>query len=68
MPLPVIDIMDDMMGQTALHKAALHRKRTVCRLLVRKGASLCRTDLEVSEIESIQAYANLCVGELPSSD
>lgn len=45
-PLTVVDLMDQETGQTALHKAALHKRRTVCRLLVRKGASLFRADLE----------------------
>jgi len=43
----MVDMTDYETGQTALHKAAFHKKRTICRLLVRKGASLCCTDLEV---------------------
>ena len=35
-------------GQTALHKAALYERRTICSLLVQAGASLTRTDYDVS--------------------
>ncbi|XP_066930734.1 diacylglycerol kinase zeta-like isoform X2 [Clytia hemisphaerica] len=45
-PLAVVDIMDQEKGQTALHIAASTKRRTICRLLVRKGASLFRADLE----------------------
>ena len=35
-------------GQTALHKAAWEQRRSICCMLVAKGASLTATDLQVS--------------------
>ena len=49
MQLCVIDLMDSENGQTALHIAALHKKRTICRTLVGKGASIFKADIEVHD-------------------
>ncbi|GCB72073.1 hypothetical protein scyTo_0006160 [Scyliorhinus torazame] len=35
-----------LQGETALHKAAFHRYRTICRFLIDAGASLMQTDFE----------------------
>lgn len=35
-------------GETALHKAAAAGQRTICNYLVEAGASLMRTDLQVT--------------------
>ena len=47
-------------GQTALHKAALYERRTICSLLVQAGASLTRTDYDVSNLVQI-THAKLTV-------
>ena len=47
-PNCVIDLVDHDNGQTPLHIAASYKKRTVCRMLVQKGASVVRLDTEVS--------------------
>lgn len=41
----IFDCLIDYRGQTALHKAAAHKRRAVCCLLVAGGAALLRTDL-----------------------
>ena len=46
-PACVIDLVDNEYGQTALHKAAFYKKRTICRTLIGKGASVVRLDTEV---------------------
>lgn len=45
-------------GQTALHKAALYERRTICSLLVQAGASLTRTDYDVSPNDSNHNWLN----------
>ncbi|XP_057313377.1 diacylglycerol kinase zeta-like isoform X3 [Hydractinia symbiolongicarpus] len=45
-PQCVIDLVDNEYGQTALHKAALYKKRTICRTLIGRGASVVRLDTE----------------------
>jgi len=45
-PLCVIDLVDTEHGQTALHMAALNKRRTICRILIGKGASVTRQDTE----------------------
>ncbi|CAH3147307.1 unnamed protein product [Porites lobata] len=45
-PRCVLDLVDEERGQTALHKAALYERRTICSLLVQAGASLTRTDYD----------------------
>eukprot|EP00794_Sanderia_malayensis_P012950 gene12950-14282_t len=45
-PQCVLDLVDHDKGQTALHKAASYKRRTICRLLINAGASLTRQDLE----------------------
>ena len=45
-------------GQTALHKAALYERRTICSLLVQAGASLTRTDYDVSPNDSNHHWLN----------
>ncbi|XP_040452341.1 diacylglycerol kinase iota isoform X2 [Falco naumanni] len=43
-PSELLDMTDSETGETALHKAACQRHRTVCQLLVDAGASLRKTD------------------------
>nr|XP_023394954.1 diacylglycerol kinase iota isoform X1 [Loxodonta africana] len=43
-PPELLDMADSETGETALHKAACHRNRAVCQLLVDAGASLRKTD------------------------
>lgn len=45
-PRCVLDLVEEEKGQTALHKAALYERRTICSLLVQAGASLTRTDYD----------------------
>jgi len=59
-PLAVVDLMDQESSQTALHKAALHKRRTICRLLVRKGASLFRADIEGNTPQQLALKASDC--------
>lgn len=44
-------------GETALHKAASHRYRTICRSLMNAGASLTQTDLEVRSVLQVKERA-----------
>ncbi|XP_062527831.1 eye-specific diacylglycerol kinase isoform X2 [Bombyx mori] len=43
-PTAILNMRDNERGQTALHKAAAHRRRAVCCMLVAGGASLTRAD------------------------
>ncbi|XP_043684797.1 eye-specific diacylglycerol kinase [Vespula pensylvanica] len=43
-PPTILDIVDNDKGQTALHKAAQHKKRTICCMLVAGGATLTVKD------------------------
>lgn len=45
-PRCVLDLVEEERGQTALHKAAIYERRTICSLLVQAGASLTRTDYD----------------------
>ncbi|XP_072915053.1 diacylglycerol kinase iota isoform X3 [Hemitrygon akajei] len=45
-PRELLDVAEAETGETALHKAASHRYRTICRFLINAGASLTQTDLE----------------------
>ncbi|XP_055506337.1 diacylglycerol kinase iota [Leucoraja erinacea] len=45
-PRELLDVAVAETGETALHKAASHRYRTICRSLMNAGASLTQTDLE----------------------
>ncbi|XP_051886107.1 diacylglycerol kinase iota isoform X2 [Pristis pectinata] len=45
-PRELLDIAEAETGETALHKAASHRYRTICRFLISAGASLTQTDLQ----------------------
>ena len=40
----IMDRRDNEKGQTALHKAAAYKRRTICSMLVKAGASLAVTD------------------------
>uniref|UniRef100_A0A6Q2WQ61 Diacylglycerol kinase n=1 Tax=Esox lucius TaxID=8010 RepID=A0A6Q2WQ61_ESOLU len=44
-PPSLLDATDKETGETALHKAAFMRRRTICHYLVEAGASLMKTDL-----------------------
>ena len=44
-PSSILDIVDTEKGQTALHKAAAYKRRTICCMLVSAGASLVISDL-----------------------
>ena len=39
-PVAILDLVDNEKGQTALHKAAGYKRRTICCMLVAAGASL----------------------------
>ncbi len=43
-PPTILDMADNEKGQTALHKAANYKRRTICYLLVAHGASLLIAD------------------------
>uniref|UniRef100_A0A8D0L436 Diacylglycerol kinase n=1 Tax=Sphenodon punctatus TaxID=8508 RepID=A0A8D0L436_SPHPU len=43
-PSELLDMTDSETGETALHKAACQRHRSICQLLVDAGASLRKTD------------------------
>uniref|UniRef100_A0A674BMP9 Diacylglycerol kinase n=1 Tax=Salmo trutta TaxID=8032 RepID=A0A674BMP9_SALTR len=45
-PTTLLDVTEKETGQTALHKAAFTRQRTICHYLVEAGASLMKTDLQ----------------------
>ena len=47
-PPSILNMVDSEKGQTALHKAAWYQRRTICCMLVSAGASLTRTDFQVS--------------------
>ncbi|XP_063233449.1 eye-specific diacylglycerol kinase isoform X2 [Bacillus rossius redtenbacheri] len=47
-PASILNMADNCKGQTALHLAAAHRRRSVCCMLVAAGASLLLTDREGS--------------------
>lgn len=40
----IMDCKDNEKGQTALHKAAAYKRRTICSMLINAGASLAITD------------------------
>lgn len=44
-PPAILDMVDNEKGQTALHKAAAYKRRTICCLLIAAGASLLIQDL-----------------------
>jgi len=44
-PTIILDIVDTEKGQTALHKAAAYKRRTICCMLVSRGASLVISDM-----------------------
>lgn len=44
-PASILDMVDNEKGQTALHKAAAYKRRTICCLLIAAGASLLIPDL-----------------------
>ena len=44
-PASILDMVDNEKGQTALHKAAAYKRRTICCLLIAAGASLLIQDL-----------------------
>ena len=44
-PISILDMVDNEKGQTALHKAAAYKRRTICCLLIAAGASLLIQDL-----------------------
>ena len=43
-PHNILDMVDNEKGQTALHKAAAYKRRTICCMLVAAGASLLVLD------------------------
>ena len=43
-PGSILDMVDNEKGQTALHKAAAYKRRTICCLLIAAGASLLIQD------------------------
>jgi len=43
-PPSILDMVDNEKGQTALHKAAAYKRRTICCLLIAAGASLLIQD------------------------
>lgn len=43
-PSALLDMRDNERGQTALHKAAAHKRRAICCMLVAGGATLSRPD------------------------
>lgn len=43
-PAAILDMVDNEKGQTALHKAAAYKRRTICCLLIAAGASLLIQD------------------------
>ena len=43
-PADLIDLSEKESGQTALHKAALHRQHNICQMLASWGASLSKLD------------------------
>ncbi|KAJ9573823.1 hypothetical protein L9F63_008805, partial [Diploptera punctata] len=43
-PASILNMADNDKGQTALHKAAAHKRRSICCMLVAGGASLTITD------------------------
>ncbi|XP_048481036.1 eye-specific diacylglycerol kinase isoform X2 [Plutella xylostella] len=43
-PTAILNMRDNERGQTALHKAAAHKRRAICCMLVAGGASLTRQD------------------------
>ncbi|XP_030630774.1 diacylglycerol kinase zeta [Chanos chanos] len=45
-PASILDVTEKETGETALHKAAAKRQRSICHYLVEAGASLMRTDLQ----------------------
>lgn len=45
-PACILDVTEKSTGETALHKAAALRQRTICCYLVEAGASLMKTDLQ----------------------
>nr|XP_023695574.1 diacylglycerol kinase zeta-like isoform X8 [Paramormyrops kingsleyae] len=45
-PTEVLDATEKENGETALHRAASRRQRTICHYLVEAGASLMKTDLQ----------------------
>lgn len=45
---PLVLLFLSLRGETALHKAAAACQRTICHYLVEAGASLMRTDLQVT--------------------
>uniref|UniRef100_A0A8C7SU02 Diacylglycerol kinase n=1 Tax=Oncorhynchus mykiss TaxID=8022 RepID=A0A8C7SU02_ONCMY len=45
-PTTLLDVTEKETGETALHKAAFTRQRTICHYLVEAGASLMKTDLQ----------------------
>uniref|UniRef100_A0A8C7K4S4 Diacylglycerol kinase n=1 Tax=Oncorhynchus kisutch TaxID=8019 RepID=A0A8C7K4S4_ONCKI len=45
-PTTLLDVTEKETGETALHKAASTRQRTICHYLVEAGASLMKTDLQ----------------------
>lgn len=48
----IICVISSDSGETVLHKAASLCHRTICHYLVEAGASLMKTDLQVSKILS----------------
>ncbi|XP_035859496.1 diacylglycerol kinase zeta-like isoform X1 [Sander lucioperca] len=45
-PTSHLDVTEKQTGETALHKAASLRQRSICHFLVEAGASLMKTDLQ----------------------
>ncbi|KAJ3584636.1 hypothetical protein NHX12_015131 [Muraenolepis orangiensis] len=45
-PGDLLDVAEDLHGETALHRAASLCQRTICHFLVEAGASLMKTDLQ----------------------
>jgi len=43
-PSTLLDLSENESGQTALHKAALHRRHNICSMLATCGASLSKPD------------------------
>ncbi|XP_040079014.1 eye-specific diacylglycerol kinase isoform X4 [Ixodes scapularis] len=56
-PSSILDITDREKGQTALHKAAAYKRRTICCMLVAAGASLSKEDSQGFTAKQLAAKA-----------
>lgn len=56
-PSALLDLSEKENGQTALHKAALHRRHNICSMLATCGASLSKADNQGLTAKQLAAKA-----------